>query len=1005
MRQYHSRLRRTGSRSRSRSCRPCVEYVEGRTLLSAVLWTGTAGDNNWDTPANWNTDSVPGSADDVTINTSANVVHSAGVTDTINSLTSSEPLSITGGTLSIASASSTTSTLTINGGTLNDAGGLTVGGLLALDTGTLSGSGVVTAKGGIASSVNGGFLIDGSTLDNVAGQTATWIGGDVTLADGAVINNFGTVLIQAGGGIGQGAGAASTFNNDGTITAAAGTGSFIISVPVKTAGGTVDIKSGTFGLFGGGTSTGGTFTAESGTEFDLGAPSGGTWALDSGSSIGGAGTVNFEGAGTITMAGTYDVTGTTSSDVTPNALDGFSGTVNFDGLVDSIGSVSLTGEAGTLINFNTALPGTIGNVDVATGALNLGANDLTAATLYIGGTLSGTGTITVSGLSTFNGGTISGSCTVNADGGTSVIGGASVNGITLDGCTFNNPAGQTVTTYQRVVFNDGAVLNNLGTFEAASDQMFFDQGSSNASSFNNEGTFIADASDVEFYDDMAGVRVAFNNVNGGTVSVKQGTLVLAGGGASTGGSFTIESGATLQIGEVLYPYDGYTFDAGTTLSGAGSLVFYGGGVIAGNSTLTGPTDIEDGLVQVDGSQPSSAVGVQLSGGLSGTGTVGAITAHGMISPGDSATVTGVLTAEGSVTLHPGSTFSFAINGATAGTGYSQLDATGSVNLGGSTLTGSFGFTPAAGETFTIIKSTAPIVGTFYGLPEGASVTRGGVAFTISYAGGSSGDDVVLTSGAAKTISTTTSLSSSANPSIAGQSVTFTAVVAPTGVTTATPTGTVIFTIDGKAGSPVPLTEVNGKDQATFTMPNLAAGRYTITASYGGDVNFAPSDSSTVMQVVDPSVTAPPPVAPTGGDGPTVVSVLRYGYHMMPTTVVLTFDQALDAITAQDNENYRIIGPAGRLIGIKSAVYDPAALTVTLHPRQRINIHHAYKLFVDGTAPKGLTNTRGQLLDGVGDGRPDSDYRTSLTWRNLVIDPPWPKSPRGPKSATGNPKLR
>jgi len=114
---------------------------------------------------------------------------------------------------------------------------------------------------------------------------------------------------------------------------------------------------------------------------------------------------------------------------------------------------------------------------------------------------------------------------------------------------------------------------------------------------------------------------------------------------------------------------------------------------------------------------------------------------------------------------------------------------------------------------------------------------------------------------------------------------------------------------------------------------------------------------------------------------------------MPTTVVLTFDQALNAITAQDDENYRIIGPAGRVIGIKSAVYDPAGLTVTLHPRQRINIHHAYKLIVDGTAPKGLTNTLGQLLDGVGDGRPDSNYRTSLTWRNLVFDPPWPKSPR------------
>ena len=49
--------------------------MEERTLLSNVSWTGNAHDNNWDTPGNWNTDSLPGMGDDVTINTSADVVH------------------------------------------------------------------------------------------------------------------------------------------------------------------------------------------------------------------------------------------------------------------------------------------------------------------------------------------------------------------------------------------------------------------------------------------------------------------------------------------------------------------------------------------------------------------------------------------------------------------------------------------------------------------------------------------------------------------------------------------------------------------------------------------------------------------------------------------------------------------------------------------------------------------------------------------------------------------
>jgi len=108
--------------------------------------------------------------------------------------------------------------------------------------------------------------------------------------------------------------------------------------------------------------------------------------------------------------------------------------------------------------------------------------------------------------------------------------------------------------------------------------------------------------------------------------------------------------------------------------------------------------------------------------------------------------------------------------------------------------------------------------------------------------------------------------------------------------------------------------------------------------------------------------------------------------MMPTSLVLSFDQALDAITAEDDANYRIIGPSGRVLGIRSAVYDPATLTVTLHPIGRINIHHTYKLIVDGTAPHGLTNTSGELLDGADRGSPDSNYDGLLTWRNLVLDP-------------------
>jgi hypothetical protein len=60
--------------------------------------------------------------------------------------------------------------------------------------------------------------------------------------------------------------------------------------------------------------------------------------------------------------------------------------------------------------------------------------------------------------------------------------------------------------------------------------------------------------------------------------------------------------------------------------------------------------------------------------------------------------------------------------------------------------------------------------------------------------------------------------------------------------------------------------------------------------------------------------------------------------------------------------------------------------VTLLPSERINIHHKYKLTVQGTKAGGVADTQGLLLDGANAGNPGSNYRTALTGRNLVIDP-------------------
>jgi hypothetical protein len=95
-------------------------------------------------------------------------------------------------------------------------------------------------------------------------------------------------------------------------------------------------------------------------------------------------------------------------------------------------------------------------------------------------------------------------------------------------------------------------------------------------------------------------------------------------------------------------------------------------------------------------------------------------------------------------------------------------------------------------------------------------------------------------------SSTTALSSNANPSVFGQSVTFTATV--TSGSPGTPQGTVDF----KEGASTLASGValDGTAHAAFTTSSLALGGHSISAVYAGDSNFAGSTSNTVSQQVD-----------------------------------------------------------------------------------------------------------------------------------------------------------
>jgi hypothetical protein len=97
--------------------------------------------------------------------------------------------------------------------------------------------------------------------------------------------------------------------------------------------------------------------------------------------------------------------------------------------------------------------------------------------------------------------------------------------------------------------------------------------------------------------------------------------------------------------------------------------------------------------------------------------------------------------------------------------------------------------------------------------------------------------------------TTATVTSSQNPSMQGQSVTFTSTV---GCPNFIPTGTAVFTVDGAAGTPVTLSGA----MASFTTSTLTTGSHSVTVAYAGDANCGPVTSTALTQVVNP---APAPV--------------------------------------------------------------------------------------------------------------------------------------------------
>ena len=668
---------------------------------TTATWTNGATGNAWETAGNWDINQVPNNNTfDVTIPIAAPCNLSSGFQiGAVNLSVASAKLNLVpGSTMAISSATG-----------LNNNGTIVVNTTGANNTTTLrfDTSCGITGTGSI---LLNGFGSSFNVADfNTNGQT-------VTIGAGQTIHGHGTVLSQSGILINNG-----TINGDD-----AGGGNIQLDLANNSA---VNQNNGTIKA-----TNGGVLGFYSGV---LNQTGGGSFLADGNGSI-----VQLSGGGFVTIiGGTLNTTNNGIIQFTPGGAGGLLTSVTNNG------SLQIPGAMTVLVN-GTGLTNN--------GSILINSTDPVSSTSVLAfsqsGTLGGTGTVTLHGTG-FN----------HADLRTDA------------GSTLTIGVNETVRGYGTIL-GDGLLVNN-GTIiadDTAGNSMQLDL--VNNSSVINRNNGILKATNGGVLGFNSGV---LDQTGGGSfLADGNGSIVqLGGGGVVTvvGGTLNTANNGIIQI----------------TAGGAGAILkdSTNNGTIqipAGNNSLmvtgTGLTNNGTILINTAATNFTTAMGFGADGTLGGTGSVslngiigasnvadfncnghnvinganhtikgngdifmngGVLTNNGTIAPGLSA---GRLNVTGSLLLGSTSNLSFEIGGTTPVTQYDLLNKADAAQL---VLAGTLsvrlinGFTPATGDTFTIVTTQTALGGAFSNIASGQRLNNGDGtgSFIVTY----SGNNVVLSS--------------------------------------------------------------------------------------------------------------------------------------------------------------------------------------------------------------------------------------------------------------------